>query len=200
MDAIFSFFETVWLVIEVSFWVSLGLLVLILLAALRKALPRRRPRARRKAQGSKGSTGGFGGGFSGPPVTLRTQGPSASAPAASSSAFNLTSAKAIAAVRKWWDSGDVDAPFKWGRAIGYPRGASHPGQSPLSFGGGRPYNGDDGPLGFTTRDTALVGAYLSAGYRISSESHSWVIEATDGFEWELDHDVPGKWICYQREW
>jgi hypothetical protein len=172
MDTIIAFFETVWLVIEVSFWVSLACLGLILVAALRKALrPRRAPAPAPRA-----------------------------APAAPSSAFSPTSAKSIAAARRWWYSEDVEAPFKWGRDIGYPRGKSHPGQSPLSFGGGRPYNGEDGPLGFTTRDTDLVGAYLAAGYRFESESHAWVIEATDGFEWELDHDVPGKWVCYQREW
>lgn len=161
---IFSFFETVWTVITVTFWACLGIIALILLSGLQKAL-------------SRGSS-------------------TAQVP----SAFSPVSAKSIAVARKWWDLDDPDAPFKWAREAGYPRGVSHPGQSPLSFGGGRPYNGEDGPLGFTTGDTALVGAYLDAGYRISSESHAWVIEATDGLEWELDQKTPGKWVCYQREW
>jgi hypothetical protein len=165
MDTIIAFFETVWLVIEVSFWVSLACLGLILVAALRKALrPRRAPAPAPRA-----------------------------APAAPSSAFSPTSAKSIAAARRW--TGDPDCAFKWARDAGWPMVAKGAGLSPLSFGGGRAYNGEDGPLGFTTRDATLVKTYLDVCARAGLDVGGLTIEATNGEEWDWWHGA-SDWGTY----
>jgi hypothetical protein len=112
---------------------------------------------------------------------------------ASSTAFSATSPGSLAAARRW--QRHPNCAFKWAADAGWPRGTRHPGQSPLSFGGGRAYNGEDGPLGFTTRDARLVNTYLDAAVAAGIDAGGVTIEATDGSEWDWWHGA-SDWGCY----
>ena len=86
------------------------------------------------------------------------------------------------------DTDDPDAPFKWGRRCGIVR--NHHEVSvwvdlhPLSVGGGSAYDGSNGPLGFTTRDADLIDSFIRAARAQGEDVGGWVIEATDGVEWQ----------------
>jgi len=106
--------------------------------------------------------------------------------------FNPRSSRARSAAHKWADSDHPDAAFKWARAAGWPMGARTRGLDPLSCGGGRAYDGENGPLGFTTRDAELLDAYFAAANSIGAECGGYVVVATNGEEWDR-YNGGGRW-------
>ena len=173
METILSIIDTIDTVLTVGFWLSLAVIGLVLLRALRSVFSRPgRPRSRTPAAASQG---GFGG-----------------APVSSGGAFNPRSPAAIRATRKWADSDHPDAAFKWARAAGWPMGPRTRGLDPLSCGGGRAYDGENGPLGFTTRDAELLDAYFAAANSIGADCGGWVVVATNGEEWDR-YNGGGRW-------
>jgi hypothetical protein len=85
------------------------------------------------------------------------------------------------------DVEDPDAPFKWARRCGItrdPRAFSRVRLHPLSVGGGQPYDGKNGPAGFTTRDTEMIDSFIRAAAAQGKDVAGWVIESIDGAEWQ----------------
>lgn len=82
---------------------------------------------------------------------------------------------------------DPDAPFKWAQRCGVrrdPKVFAWVDLHPLSVGGGEPYDGVNGPYGFTTSDAELIDSFIRAARSQGEDVAGWIVESNDGDEWQ----------------
>jgi hypothetical protein len=91
------------------------------------------------------------------------------------------------------DCDDPDAPFKWAHRCGITRDHTKfvwVDLHPLSIGGGEPYDGENGPIGFTTRDGEMLDSFIRNARAQGEDVAGWIIEDNSGAEWERSG---GRW-------